>query len=106
MISYLEFEKPVAQLEARIAELRSAAEGDDVDIAKELERLEVKSADLLASTYSSLTPWQKTQVARHPARPHQSPGRLPDATANRWIAFRGRTVRSPVVPRALVAAKL
>ncbi|WP_209347426.1 acetyl-CoA carboxylase carboxyltransferase subunit alpha [Pontixanthobacter sp. CEM42] len=70
MISYLEFEKPVAQLEARIAELRSAAEGDDVDITKELERLEVKSADLLASTYSSLTPWQKTQVARHPSRPH------------------------------------
>ncbi|MDN3645620.1 acetyl-CoA carboxylase carboxyltransferase subunit alpha [Pontixanthobacter aestiaquae] len=70
MISYLEFEKPVAQLEARIAELRSAAEGDDVDITKELERLEVKSADLLASTYSSLTPWQKAQVARHPSRPH------------------------------------
>lgn len=70
MISYLEFEKPVAQLEARIAELRQAADGDGVDIAKELERLEVKSADLLASTYSSLTPWQKTQVARHPSRPH------------------------------------
>lgn len=70
MISYLEFEKPVAQLEARIAELREAADGDGVDIAKELERLEVKSADLLASTYSSLTPWQKTQVARHPSRPH------------------------------------
>ena len=70
MISYLEFEKPVAELEARIAELRAAAEGDDVDISKELERLEVKSADLLASTYASLTPWQKTQVARHPSRPH------------------------------------
>ena len=56
MISYLEFEKPVAELEARIAELRSAAEGDEVDITKELERLEVKSADLLASTYASLTP--------------------------------------------------
>ena len=70
MISYLEFEKPVAQLEARIAELRTAAEGDDVDISGELARLEAKSADLLASTYAALTPWQKTQVARHPARPH------------------------------------
>ncbi|MEL6877656.1 MAG: acetyl-CoA carboxylase carboxyltransferase subunit alpha [Pseudomonadota bacterium] len=70
MNQYLEFEKPVAQLEERIAELRSAAEGDDVDIAGELARLETKSADLLASTYASLTPWQKTQVARHPNRPH------------------------------------
>lgn len=70
MNSYLEFEKPVAQLEARIAELRTAAEGDDVDISNELQRLELKSADLLATTYATLTPWQKTQVARHPLRPH------------------------------------
>lgn len=71
MISYLEFEKPVAQLEAKIAELRSAAgEEGDVDISNELQRLELKSAEMLASTYSSLSPWQKTQVARHPMRPH------------------------------------
>ncbi|MXO64748.1 acetyl-CoA carboxylase carboxyltransferase subunit alpha [Altericroceibacterium endophyticum] len=70
MISYLEFEKPVAALETRIAELRSTAESDSVDISSELARLEAKSADMLASTYASLTPWQKTQVARHPARPH------------------------------------
>jgi len=70
MVSYLEFEKPVAELEARIKELRSAASGDDVDISKELKRLEKKSASLLAETYDALTPWQKTQVARHPARPH------------------------------------
>ncbi|NNC52524.1 MAG: acetyl-CoA carboxylase carboxyltransferase subunit alpha [Erythrobacter sp.] len=70
MVSYLEFEKPVAELEKRIAELRNASEGDDVDISKELERLEVKSAELLATTYESLSPWQKTQVARHPSRPH------------------------------------
>lgn len=70
MKSYLEFEKPVALLDERIAELRAAAEGDEVDIASELSRLEKKSVDLLASTYASLTPWQKTQVARHPQRPH------------------------------------
>jgi acetyl-CoA carboxylase carboxyl transferase subunit alpha len=69
MISYLDFEKPVATLEARIAELKAAG-GDDVDISREIKRLEVKSADLLESTYKALTPWQKTQVARHPARPH------------------------------------
>ncbi|MEP5939189.1 MAG: acetyl-CoA carboxylase carboxyltransferase subunit alpha [Erythrobacter sp.] len=70
MNSYLEFEKPVAQLDERIAELRAAADNDEVDISAELARLESKSADLLKSTYGSLTPWQKTQVARHPARPH------------------------------------
>ncbi len=70
MNAYLEFEKPVAQLEARIAELRAAAEGDEVDISNELARLEKKASDLLASTYAALTPWQKTQVARHPQRPH------------------------------------
>ncbi|MDD3798745.1 MAG: acetyl-CoA carboxylase carboxyltransferase subunit alpha [Novosphingobium sp.] len=70
MISYLEFEKPVAALESRIAELRAAAEGDELDISNELQRLEEKSADLLAGIYGSLTPWQKTQVARHPMRPH------------------------------------
>lgn len=70
MISYLEFEKPVAALEARIAELRQTAQGGDIDISSEIRRLEAKSAELLASTYKALTPWQKTQVARHPARPH------------------------------------
>ncbi|HQV02931.1 MULTISPECIES: acetyl-CoA carboxylase carboxyltransferase subunit alpha [unclassified Novosphingobium] len=70
MISYLEFEKPVAALEARIAELRQTAAGGDVDISAEIRRLEMKSADLLAATYKALTPWQKTQVARHPMRPH------------------------------------
>ncbi|MFN3457298.1 MAG: acetyl-CoA carboxylase carboxyltransferase subunit alpha [Novosphingobium sp.] len=70
MISYLEFEKPVAALEARIAELRQTAQGGDIDISSEIRRLENKSAELLASTYKALTPWQKTQVARHPSRPH------------------------------------
>ena len=70
MVSYLEFEKPVAALESRIAELRQTAAGGDVDLSAEIRRIEAKSADLLASTYAALTPWQKTQVARHPMRPH------------------------------------
>ncbi len=72
MTSYLEFEKPLAELERRIAELRTAADQDDVavDIDAEVERLEKKAQGQLASIYKSLTPWQKTQVARHPSRPH------------------------------------
>ena len=70
MMTYLDFEKPVAELQARIAELRAASEGGDVDISGELAKLESKSAGMLASTYASLSPWQKTQVARHPMRPH------------------------------------
>jgi acetyl-CoA carboxylase carboxyl transferase subunit alpha len=69
MVSYLEFEKPVAALQERIAELR-AASGEDVDISADILKLERKSADLLSETYAALTPWQKTQVARHPSRPH------------------------------------
>jgi len=70
MISYLDFEKPVAALEERIKQLRSVNAFHDVDVASEIGRLESKSTELLASTYGSLTPWQKTQVARHPQRPH------------------------------------
>ena len=70
MISYLEFEKPVATLDAKIAELRQTAQGGEVQVGAEIRRLEQKSAELLRSTYAALTPWQKTQVARHPMRPH------------------------------------
>ena len=70
MISYLEFEKPVATLDAKIAELRQTAAGGEVQVGGEIRRLEQKSAELLRSTYSALTAWQKTQVARHPMRPH------------------------------------
>jgi len=70
MVSYLDFEKPVQSLDERIEKLRTVDAEHDVDVASEIARLESKSADLLASTYASLTPWQKTQVARHPQRPH------------------------------------
>jgi acetyl-CoA carboxylase carboxyl transferase subunit alpha len=70
MQTYLEFEKPIAELEARIAELRETASAGDIDIEAEVAKLEGKAAKLLKDTYSRLTPWQKTQVARHPDRPH------------------------------------
>ncbi len=70
MQTYLEFEKPIAELEARVAELRETATAGAIDIEAEIGRLESKSAKLLKETYSRLTPWQKTQVARHPDRPH------------------------------------
>jgi acetyl-CoA carboxylase carboxyl transferase subunit alpha len=71
MRSYLDFEKPVAELEAKIEELRTLqAQGDAVAIGDEIERLEARAAQALKSLYTNLTPWQKTQVARHPERPH------------------------------------
>ncbi len=70
MQTYLEFEKPIAELETRVAELRETATASDIDIEAEVAKLEAKSAKLLRETYSRLTPWQKTQVARHPDRPH------------------------------------
>jgi acetyl-CoA carboxylase carboxyl transferase subunit alpha len=71
MRSYLDFEKPVAELEAKVLELRElAAKGDAVAIGEELTRLEAKAEKALADLYANLTPWQKTQVARHPQRPH------------------------------------
>ncbi|MCW5682138.1 MAG: acetyl-CoA carboxylase carboxyltransferase subunit alpha [Xanthobacteraceae bacterium] len=73
MRTYLDFEKPVAELEAKIEELRAvAATGEAVSIADEVARLEAKSELALADIYENLTPWQKTQVARHPQRPHFS----------------------------------
>lgn len=70
MTAYLDFEKPVAELQARIAELRETAERGEADISVEVSRIEAKADKLLRDTYAKLTPWQKTQVARHPDRPH------------------------------------
>ncbi|MEN3746373.1 acetyl-CoA carboxylase carboxyltransferase subunit alpha [Sphingomonas sp. HF-S3] len=70
MASFLDFEKPIAELQARIDELRATAAGGEVDLDAEITPLQVKSDKLLRDTYSRLTPWQKTQVARHPERPH------------------------------------
>jgi acetyl-CoA carboxylase carboxyl transferase subunit alpha len=70
MLTYLDFEKPIAELETRVAELRETASSGSIDIDAEVEKLETKSAKLLRDTYAKLTPWQKAQVARHPERPH------------------------------------
>jgi acetyl-CoA carboxylase carboxyl transferase subunit alpha len=70
MATFLDFEKPVAELDARVAELRDTAEAGALNIDAEIERLEAKADKLLREAYSRLTPWQKTQVARHPDRPH------------------------------------
>src|SRR6476469_5991809 len=71
MLTYLDFEKPIAELETRLAELKETANSsDDIDIEAEVSRLEAKSDKLLRDTYAKLTPWQKAQVARHPDRPH------------------------------------
>ncbi|MCL2385489.1 MAG: acetyl-CoA carboxylase carboxyltransferase subunit alpha, partial [Alphaproteobacteria bacterium] len=73
MRTYLDFEKPVAELEAKVLELRALAEkGDAVAIGEELTKLEAKAEKALSDLYANLTPWQKTQVARHPQRPHFS----------------------------------
>ena len=70
MKTYLEFEKSIADLEKRVAELRDTASSGSLDIESEIAKLESKSTKLLKDTYSRLTPWQKAQVARHPERPH------------------------------------
>ena len=70
MNQYLDFEKPIAELEARIDALRETASNGELDLDKDIGRLEAKSDKLLRDTYAGLSPWQKTQVARHPSRPH------------------------------------
>ena len=70
MPSFLDFEKPIAELQGRIDELRDTAAEGSVDLAADIARLQAKSDKLLKDTFARLTPWQKAQVARHPERPH------------------------------------
>ena len=70
MPSFLDFEKPIAELQGRIDELRDTAAEGSVDLTADITRLQAKSDKLLKDTFAKLTPWQKTQVARHPERPH------------------------------------
>jgi acetyl-CoA carboxylase carboxyl transferase subunit alpha len=70
MVAYLDFEKPIADLQGRIVELRAAAGNGTANTDIELARLQARAEKLVGDTYARLTPWQKTQVARHPERPH------------------------------------
>lgn len=70
MVSFLDFEKPIAALEARITELRETAATGELDINAEIAKLQQRAQKMLKDSYAKLTPWQKTQVARHPERPH------------------------------------
>ena len=67
---FLDFERPIAELESKIEELRHLSTTGELNIADEVGRLEVTANRLLRQTYARLTPWQKVQVARHPERPH------------------------------------
>ncbi|OLP53769.1 acetyl-CoA carboxylase carboxyltransferase subunit alpha [Rhizobium rhizosphaerae] len=71
MHHYLDFEKPISDLEGKIHELKKiASEDESIDTSEEVERLEARAREAMAEIYAKLTPWLKTQVARHPQRPH------------------------------------
>src|SRR5919205_1968362 len=72
MRHFLEFERPIAELEGKIDELRHLSTDSGLNIAEEVGRLEAQATRLLQQSYGRLTPWQKVQVARHPDRPHVS----------------------------------
>lgn len=106
MKNYLEFEKPLAEIEGKAEELRAMArQNEEMDVGKEAAALDDKAASLLEVMYKKLTPWQKCQVARHPDRPHcidyierclpNSPpsrvtGTLPTITLL-WVVWHGLT---------------
>lgn len=69
-LNFLDFEQPIAELEAKIQELRMVGKDTDINITDEISRLEAKSKQLTRDVFSRLTPWQITQLARHPQRPH------------------------------------
>lgn len=69
-INFLDFEQPIAELEAKIQELRMVGTDADINLSEEIARLETKCNHLIKDTFSKLTPWQVTQLARHPQRPH------------------------------------
>jgi acetyl-CoA carboxylase carboxyl transferase subunit alpha len=85
--TFLEFEKPIAELEGKIEELRHLANAGDVNIAEEVAKLQGKADKLLRLTYGKLTAWQKTLVARHPDRPHF--GDYVGALVEEWTPLAG-----------------
>jgi len=72
-VAFLDFEQPIAELEAKIEELKHiASEDSEVNIREEITRLQAKSRQLTSHIFANLTPWQITQLARHPHRPYTS----------------------------------
>jgi len=69
-VAFLDFEQPIAELEAKIEELKHVSSDSEVNIQDEIARLQAKSRQLTSSIFASLTPWQITQLARHPQRPY------------------------------------
>src|SRR3984957_20095675 len=69
-VAFLDFEQPIAELEAKIEELRHVTSDSEVNIHDEINRLQAKSRQLTVSIFANLTPWQITQLARHPHRPY------------------------------------
>jgi acetyl-CoA carboxylase carboxyl transferase subunit alpha len=93
MRHFLEFEKPIAELEGKIEELRRTTDAGGIDVAEEIGRLGEKAQALLKTTYAKLSPWQKAQVARHPDRPHTTDYFADDAAVVGGMGrFRGRAV--------------
>ena len=71
MAHYLDFEKPLAEIEGKAEELRAMArQNEEMDVEKEAENLDLKAQEILVDLYKNLTPWRKCQIARHPERPH------------------------------------
>ena len=71
-LNFLDFERPIAELEAKIDELRFVGDDAKINISEEIERLKSKSESVTRSIFSKLSSWQVTQLARHPQRPHTS----------------------------------
>ncbi|MFQ5469563.1 MAG: acetyl-CoA carboxylase carboxyl transferase subunit alpha, partial [Gammaproteobacteria bacterium] len=69
-LNYLDFEQPIADLEAKIEELRNVGSDNEINITEEISRLESKCISMTESIFSALTPWQISQLARHPKRPY------------------------------------
>lgn len=87
MRHFLDFERPIAELESKVEELRHLSNAGDLNIADEVARLETKADRLLRQTYAKLSPWQKVLVARHPERPHARD--YIDALVTDWTPLAG-----------------
>ena len=104
-VSFLDFEQPIAELEAKIEELGHLTPDSKVNIAEEVARLQKKSRQLTSTIFASLTPWQITQIARHPRRPYTLDYIqmiCTDFTFGYSIAFRASGIFEPITRTPIV----